>query len=286
MRFTPVVKNLLILNIAFYVVVFLDQQLGLSAYGNPGGYLGLSEMLSLHYPESPQFLPVQLVTHFFMHGSLMHIFFNMFALSMFGPPLESMWGPKKFLFFYFACAFGSAALHMGYTWWEMSQLQDMIAAYTANPSIEIFDKYFAGTPLENYRMDDGSSVSSVLNEIRSSISGGDLKVASDEGSSIMREWYELKRDIPMVGASGAVYGLLLAFGMYFPDYKLMLIFLPVPIKARYFIPVLILVEIFLGFQKYSWDNIAHFAHLGGALIGFLLIIYWRKTGNSSGQRWD
>lgn len=286
MRLTPVVKNLLILNIAFYVVVFLDQQLGLSAYGNPDGYLGLSDMLSLHYPESPQFLPVQLVTHFFMHGSLMHIFFNMFALSMFGPPLEAMWGPKKFLFYYFACAFGSAALHMGYTWWDLGQMQDTIAAFYNAPSVTSYRELVE--PVLGYMPTNIGGIPKIeaANLVLNAINEGGATYLPAVTKEVMDGVYAVYRDIPMVGASGAVYGLLLAFGMFFPDYKLMLIFLPVPIKARYFIPVLILVEIFLGVQQYSWDNIAHFAHLGGALIGFLLIIYWRKTGQSSGQRWD
>lgn len=286
MRLTPIVKNLLILNIIVYAVVYLDQQIGMSSYGSIEGYLGLNDMLALHYPESPKFLPLQLATHFFMHGGLMHIFFNMFALAMFGPPMESIWGPQRFLFYYFACALGSALLHLGYTWYDMSQMQEAIAAFSANPTLDTFNSFFAGTPIDRYAMDDGTPVSSVLSEIRAAISNGDLSIASERGGELMQDWYDIKRDVPMVGASGAIYGLLLAFGMYFPDYKLMLIFLPVPIKARYFIPILIVVEIFLGFQQYSWDNIAHFAHLGGALVGFLLILYWRKTGKSSGQRWN
>lgn len=286
MRLTPVVKNLLILNIAFYVIVQIDLLAGQSTFGGVEGYLGLQELLALHYPESPQFLPLQLVSHFFMHGGLMHIFFNMFALVMFGPPLEVNWGHRRFLFYYFVCAFGSAALHMTYTWWDMSQMQEAINAFAANPDLGIFNEYFSGVPLDQYRMEDGSSVSGLANEIRDAIQGGNTAYAKDQGSMLMSEWYETKRDIPMVGASGAIYGLLLAFGMYYPDYKLMLIFLPVPIKARYFIPILIVVELFLGFQRYSWDNIAHFAHLGGALIGFLLILYWRKFDPPNLERWN
>ncbi len=264
MRFTPIVKNLLILNIAFYVVVQLDVAYGASVYGGSGGYLGLENLLALHYPTSPLFKPVQLVTHFFMHANLMHIFFNMFALVMFGPPLETMWGPKRFLTYYIACAFGSAALHLGYTWWDMNQMQDMIAAFQASPSMDIVQDFFSGT---RYNLVE-------------------LKANLNNGESLMNQLMTAKRDAIMLGASGAVYGLLLAFGMKFPDYRLMLIFLPVPIKARYFIPVLIVVELFLGFQQYSWDPIAHFAHLGGALIGFLMIIYWRRFDPPTGQRWN
>lgn len=286
MRLTPIVKNLLILNVIFYIVVQLDTMYGASVYGGSGGYFGLADLLALHYPTSPLFKPVQIVTHFFMHGGLLHIFFNMFALAMFGPPMETMWGPKRFLTYYILCAFGSAALHFGYTWWDMGQMQDTIAAFSASPSLEAFNEFFSGVSLESYRLEDGRNVGVYAQEIREAIANGNVSVASDQGSHLMREWMETNRDIPMVGASGAIYGLLLAFGMYFPDFKLMLIFLPVPIKARYFIPILIIVELFLGFQKYSWDNIAHFAHLGGALIGFLLILYWRKFDPPTGQRWN
>lgn len=286
MRLTPVVKNLLILNVIFFVAVWIDQQFGLTAYGDPHGYLGLNDLLALHYPTSPNFKPVQIATHFFMHGGLMHIFFNMFALAMFGPPLEMMWGPKRFLVYYFLCALGAAALHMGYSWWDYSQMQEAIAAYNAQPSLDLFNNFFSGVSLESFRMDTGASMADIANGVRDQITAGDTAAAAQSGSHLMNEWYEFNRDIPMVGASGAIYGLLLGFGMFFPDYKLMLIFLPVPIKARYFIPILIVVELFLGFQQYSWDNIAHFAHLGGALIGFLLILYWRKFDPPTAQRWN
>jgi len=285
MRLTPVVKYLLILNIAFYIVVQLDVLYGASTYGGSQGYFGLYDLLSLHYPTSPRFKPVQIVTHFFMHAGLMHIFFNMFALVMFGPPLETMFGSKRFVNYYIICAFGSAALHMGYTWWDMSQMQDAIASFSSSPSLSLFNEFFEGVPLEDYRL-DGRNVAAYAQEIRESIADGNTQFAISEGSNLMNEWHETLRDIPMLGASGAIYGLLLAFGMYFPDFKLMLIFLPIPIKARYFIPILIVVELFLGFQQFSWDNMAHFAHLGGALIGFLLILYWRKFDPPTGERWN
>ncbi|MEL6142054.1 MAG: rhomboid family intramembrane serine protease [Bacteroidota bacterium] len=278
LRLTPVVTNLLILNVLFYIIIILDKQFGFTPYG-PGG---LEDMLALHFFESPKFRPVQLATHFFMHDSngLMHIFFNMFALVMFGPPLEKIFGAKRFLTYYFVCAIGAAALHMGYTWYDMSQMKEALAAFNANPSLEAFNAYFSGINLSNY------GVGEIATEIRNSFEGGNLAFAQETGRELMEEWYGFNRDVPMVGASGAIYGLLLAFGMYFPDYKLIFIFLPVPIKARYFIPVLMLVELFLGFQRYSWDNIAHFAHLGGALIGLFLILYWRKFDPPNTKRWN
>lgn len=286
MRLTPVVKNLLILNVAFFLIVQLDKMYGMSTFGGQEGYFGLENLLALHYPTSEYFKPVQIVTHFFMHGGMMHIFFNMFALAMFGPPLETMWGSKRFVNYYILCAFGSAALHMGYMWWDISQMQNAISAYTSNPTLAGFNDFFDGIALEAYRMEDGRNVGVYAQQIREAIADGNVATAVNEGGSLMKEWVDTIKNIPMVGASGAIYGLLLAFGMYFPDFKLMLIFLPIPIKARYFIPILIVVEIFLGLQQYSWDNIAHFAHLGGALIGFLLILYWRKFDPPTGTRWN
>lgn len=200
-QLTPVVKNLLILN----VLMFLVQNI----------FPVTTPMLALFAPWGAHFLPVQLVTHFFMHGGIAHIFFNMFALVSFGAILEALWGAKRFLLYYFVCAFGAAAMHITY-------------AYFTND--------MALNPEANF---------------------------------------------PVVGASGAIYGLLIAFAVNFPDYKLMLIFFPVPIKARYFIPVLILIELYMGFSSAKWDNTAHFAHLGGALFGYLFMRFWWKFGNTN-----
>jgi membrane associated rhomboid family serine protease len=199
-QLTPVVKNLLILNI----LMFIAQNL----------LPDITPILALFAPWGEYFLPIQLVTHFFMHGGIGHIFFNMFALVTFGAVLEALWGPKRFLIYYFVCAFGAALMHIGY-------------AYFTN----------------------------------------DMQLNPEA-------------NFPVVGASGAIFGLLIAFAVNFPDYKLMLIFFPVPIKARYFIPVLILIELFLGFKSFGGDNVAHFAHLGGALFGYLFMRFWWKFGDT------
>lgn len=290
-RLTDVVKNLLILNIGLFVLVYIDQATGgalgegLAALIAPGfprtgnGPIYLADLLALHYPTSDKFEPIQLVTHFFMHGGMAHIFFNMFALAMFGPPLEAQWGARRFLLFYFICAFGAAALHLGYNYYDFSQLQNAIEAFAANPSAVGFAEYFDDVPVKSLTMDNGEPVSSVTRSLERALSNSANPATVGDAVSLMEDWRELKMDVPVVGASGAIYGLLLAFGMYYPNMKLMLIFLPVPVKAKYFIPVLMLIELFLGFQRYSWDNMAHFAHLGGALTGLLMILYWRRFGN-------
>lgn len=268
-RLTDVVKNLLLLNVIVFLAVLLDQ-----SFGSP---LGLQDLLALHYPASDRFEPVQIATHFFMHGGVFHIFFNMFALAIFGPPLETQWGPKRFLLYYFICAFGAAALHMGYSWYEFSQMQAAIDAFQANPSLAAFQEYFDGISWSGFRAGDqlANTQLNIERGLRGEIDPG----AVQTGVELMSSYLNVRMDVPIVGASGAIYGLLLAFGMHYPNVKLMLLFLPVPIKAKYFIPIMMAIELFLGFQQYAWDNIAHFAHLGGAITGFLLILYWRKFGS-------
>ncbi len=255
-RLTDVVKHLLLINI----LMFLASEL-----------FGLTDLLALHYPASDKFQPFQIATHFFMHGGFAHIFFNMFALVMFGSALEVRWGPKRFLLFYFLCAMGAAILHTLYTYYDLSQMQDMMNAFRQNPGYDTYWAFFNDVPLDNLNPEYRNEVRNISEALR-----GNGEAVVSQAGSLMNEWLNFKMDIPVVGASGAIYGLLLAFGMYFPNAELMLIFLPIPIKAKYFIPVLMLIELFLGFNQYSWDNIAHFAHLGGALTGLLIILYWRK----------
>ena len=257
LRLTDVVKNLLILNVLLFIA----------------GYMFNTNMLALYYPGSSNFQPFQLVTHFFMHGSVMHILFNMWALVMFGAVLETLWGPKRFLFYYLFCAFGAAFLHMGVDYYQINGLQTIMTDFAANPNYEDFQLFFDKANLGGINLSARESIE----QIGALLSEGNTSVAK-QAQNYMEQYIELKKDIPVVGASGAIFGLLLAFGMLFPENKLMLIFPPIPIKAKFFIPILILIELFLGMRQFSGDNIAHFAHLGGALFGFLLILYWRKTG--------
>ena len=216
---TPVVRNLLIINGVFYVV---------SHFLAPD----LRPLLAGYYPSAPQFQPWQVVTHMFMHASLGHIFFNMFALFMFGSQLERVWGPKRFLNYYLACGLGAFFLHemvVGYgysttygTWFP--RVEDLLpgAGYTA------------------------------------------LHVQAQ------------RMFVPVVGASGAVFGLLLAFGMLFPNTRLQLLFPPIPIKARYFVLGYGALELLLALDNNPGDNVAHFAHLGGMIFGYLLLKKWQS----------
>ena len=263
LRITEVVKHLLIIN----VLVFLADQI-----------IGL-ENFALYYPTSPNFRPYQIVTHFFMHGGLAHLFFNMFALVMFGSALESLWGPKRFLFFYIFCAIGGAALHTAATFYEMNALENAVAVYQAAPSHEAYFTFF--NEYEDLKRVLNAYGNKQFAEIALGLKDG-LSGAGQASVDFVQQvsvgFNNAKAAIPVVGASGAIFGLLLGFGMLFPNVELMLIFFPVPVKAKYFIPILMAIELFLGVNQFSWDNIAHFAHLGGAFFGFLLIWYWRKTG--------
>ncbi len=219
---TPqVVKNLILLNVVMYV---LAQVVG-DAIAVP--------LLAGTYPASPFFQPWQIVTHMFMHGDLSHIFFNMFALFMFGSQLERVWGPKRFLTYYLACGLGAFALH---------ELVVGLQFY-AN-----FGTFFP-------RPED--------------FVGGELR-AVDRPRIIELVYGRV------VGASGAVFGLLLAFGMLFPNTRLMLLFPPIPIKAKYFVLGYGAIELMLALQNSPGDNVAHFAHLGGMIFGYFLLKRWQQ----------
>lgn len=204
-RLTDVVKNLLIINVLMYIGSFIA--LGDSNYLGEG-----RNILGLAYFESQFFEPYQLVTHMFMHSNLTHLFFNMFALFMFGPILESTWGPRRFLIYYLFSGFGALVLH---------------------GVIQYMELHFMGNET-----------------IMSSLS-----------------W----------GASGSVFGILLGFGMYYPNQIIQLLIPPIPLKAKYFVAIYIVLELYAGVSGFN-TGIAHFAHLGGALFGFLMIMYWRSQG--------
>ena len=210
----------------------------------------LQSLFALHFPENPAFGFWQYFTHMFMHSqqTFMHILFNMYGLWAFGTPLEQMWGRNKFLFFYLSAGLGAGAIYTLVNYYQFNNgVQELIQLGLSQTEIlSLLD------PTKHYS-----------NEILQSVN----------------ELYNTQA----VGASGAVYGILVAFGMAFPNAKLALIFLPVPISAKYFIPVIILGDLFLGITKYSVGNVAHFAHVGGALIGFIIAWYWKQN---QFKRWN
>ncbi|TRZ43588.1 rhomboid family intramembrane serine protease [Robertkochia solimangrovi] len=248
-RLTEAIKHLLIINVLFYVAALvLNDQFFYS--------------MALWFPKNPHFGLWQFVTHMFMHDktSIFHIFFNMYALWAFGSPLEQMWGRNKFLFFYFSAGLGAAMIHTLVNYYHFNAGYDALlsAGYSPDQIGDALSKLTAGRYLNVPEIPE-----SVMQNFASAYT------------------------IPAVGASGAIYGILVAFAMMFPNAELMLIFFPVPIKAKFFIPVIIALDLFSGVTGISifGSGIAHFAHIGGALFGFIMMWYWKRN-QFNNNRWD
>jgi membrane associated rhomboid family serine protease len=245
---TDAVKHLLIINVLMFI--------GTMAINNGETFRAL---FSLFFPENPMFQPWQVLTHMFMHGDVMHILFNMFALWMFGTAVEQIFGWKKFLIFYLLSGFGAATIQIAFSYFQYN-----------SGLTSLMEAGFSQTEILSYLVKGEYALvwKSVLGE----------GVADFAGAYI----------IPMVGASGAIMGVLVAFGMLFPESKLMLIFLPIPIKAKYFIPGIIILDIIsaiTGQSFFSPSNTAYMAHVGGALTGFLLMYFWKKNEKDK-YRWN
>lgn len=252
----PVVKNLLIINVLLLLATFvMESQFGIN----------LTKVLGLHYFKSTYFQSYQFVTHMFMHGGFAHLFFNMFALWMFGRILENVWGGKRFLIYYMVTGLGAAALHTLVTHIQMNSMLETANAVknTLNPELfrEFVNDYVGQVP---------SKIQLLVNKWSENPNN---TAYSDRAVSYINEIVRQRMNIPTVGASGAVFGVLLAFGMYFPNTRLLLLFPPIPIKAKYFVIGYGILELYLGLSQ-PGSNVAHFAHLGGMLFGFLLIKYW------------
>lgn len=259
-----VVKNLLIIN----GILFLADQVLTSKFG-----YSLSEKFGLYYPTSQHFHWTQFLTHLFLHGSIMHILSNMFALWMFGNALENYWGSKRFLIFYLVCGLGAALIQTLATGWEIGQMKTVIDQYAAHPSFTDFEAL-----LKRYNGLVQPSNYDYFNNVFSNYH--DNATYANQSVKAAYELLNAKADIPTVGASGAVFGVLLAFGMLFPN-TLLYLYFAIPIKAKYFVILYGLFELYSGFKNDPTDNVAHFAHLGGMLFGFILIKYWNKNNREN-----
>ena len=245
MNRTPVIiKQLLVINLIFYV-------------GSQFSYSISRDIFSLFYFENDKFLYSQLVTHMFMHGNIMHLAFNMFALWMFGSTLVSIWGKNKFLFFYFSCGIGAAILQNYSNYVNINSFMNILsdASFSQQQIVSILKTATYPT----YMLDFVSE------------------------SEILSAYSDF--NTPMIGASGAIYGIVVAFSFMFPNTKLMLLFPPVPVKAKYLVPGLIVVDLFFGLTSASIGSIAHFAHIGGAITGLLMMLYWKKS-QFNNRRWN
>ncbi|WP_177766475.1 rhomboid family intramembrane serine protease [Flavobacterium sp. I3-2] len=249
MPITNVVKQLLIINIILFGATYFVPV--------------LTEYFALYYFENPLFRFWQILTHMFMHGSVLHIFFNMFALYSFGSTIEHFWGGKKFLFFYISCGLGAAVLHTAVNYYQVNTAVDILVSngFTENSIFEVLN---SGRGVYNTNWTHFLSQSQLEGLLSS-------------------------YNVYAVGASGAIYGLLVAFAVMFPNAELALMFIPIPIKAKYFVPAILLYDLYSGFNGGAIfgtsTGVAHFAHLGGALMGFIMVLIWKKN-QFNNMRWD
>ncbi|WP_298499971.1 rhomboid family intramembrane serine protease [uncultured Algibacter sp.] len=247
MRISETVKHLIIINVIMFI--------GTLAIGNGNLFY---EWFAMYFPQNDAFKPWQIITHMFMHGGAMHIFFNMFALWMFGSSVEQVLGSKRFLFLYISAGLGAVLLQVGFY-------------------------YFQYLPNYNALLESGLTSESIkqmlsTNEVIAGVSQTQV--------SMLKNIYSAY-NASMVGASGCIMGVMAAFGMMNPNAELMMIFLPIPIKAKYFIPGIIILDLISGITGQSFfspSNTAYMAHVGGAVTGFIIMWYWKKNQFNS-NRW-
>jgi len=236
-----VTKNLVVINVLLWLASVMM------------GRWDMSNLFGLHYPASPAFRWYQLVTYMFMHAGLAHVFFNMFAVYMFGSVLENLWGPKRYLTYYFVTGVGAGIVNIAVVWLRLRSVE-------AQLSPEMIEMVYT----------HGAEV----------LSGG--KNYSDPLLGTLNLLYNSRT----AGASGAVFGVLLAFGMLFPNVEMYIIPFPFPIKAKYMVAGYGVIELFAGVANFSFDNVAHFAHLGGMLFGFVLLLVWKRNKRNNKNNYN
>lgn len=242
-----VTKNILILNILFFVLKYFFQSKGID----------LDSLLGAHYINSPLFQPYQVVTHFFMHADFFHIFFNMWLFVMLGGFLERLWGPKRFFIFYIASALGAFALYNIIGFYQINELKSQLTS--------VVDMEYINQILRS------SSTNTVINDLNEYV-----RTLPIEPSLFQQlENYISLSLTPMIGASGAVFGVMAAFAILFPNTEFMLYF-AIPVKAKYLVGAYFVFELYQSFNA-PGDNVAHLAHVGGAIVGAILILIWRKN---------
>lgn len=257
-RITPVVRNLLIVNIGIYFIAYLLK-------------INFNEFLGLRNLHSDHFLPFQYFTYMFLHGSTLHLLSNMFGLFIFGPLLEQFWGPKRFLIFYIVTGLGAGILYSGINYMETNSFARAVEKYNQEPSPAEF-KYVLEKK-GNLKVSKIGELNSFIYDFSDNPDDPDY---INESKLFLNQWLYQKSNSLMVGASGAIFGILMAFGLLFPNTVLMLIIPPIPIKAKYFVAIYGLYSLFAGIRNDAGDNVAHFAHLSGAFVAFLLIKYWQS----------
>ena len=246
-----VTKNILLLNIMFFIATLILESQGID----------LISQLGTHYINSPKFEPFQIVTHFFMHANFFHILMNMWLFVMLGAYLENLWGPKRFFIFYVACALGSFALHNAIGVYQIHELRANLVSLRI--PMDAVDSIIRNT--------DRSALIEVLENY---LNTNNYPINQD-----FSNYFKLCIT-PMVGASGAIFGVLAAFAILFPNTEFRLYF-AIPIKAKYFVGAYLLLEIYQAIENNAGDSTAHLAHIGGAIVGGIIVLIWRKTDRAN-----
>ena len=255
-QLTPAAKNILIIN---GIIFILSDFIGLRSY--------IIESFGMRYFHSENFQPYQILTYMWVHGGFGHLFSNMFSVLIFAPILEKVWGSKKFLIYYLATGIGAGILYSGINYYENYSFEVKVKSYEQNPSPESFRKLVLNNSSEYY-----NQLYDFIDSYEQNPSNSNDNLSIAYANDLLK----VKSDVPMVGASGAVFGILLAFAMLFPNMELMLLFFPIPIKAKYVVLVYGIYELWSEINRMPGDNVAHFAHLGGMLIGYLILKYWKR----------
>lgn len=259
-----IVKNIIIINVLVYLAqqVFVDSKI-----------INIEDTFALHTAQSSLFRPWQLLTHMFMHATVEHIFFNMFALWMFGSILENLWGPRRFLIFYLICGLGAALAHMSALYFSTQEIIDEVIKLKSNFNEGTFQNFFVKFNLDNYY--PGSLQFMQTWQLHQNDPG-----LASQAMELVNKFADDHMNEATLGASGAVFGCLAAFGYLFPNTYLYILAL-IPVKAKWLVLGYAAVELFLALKNSAGDDVAHIAHLGGALFGFALVYFWNKKNRNT-----
>ncbi len=259
---TPVVQNLIYINIAIFIV----QLLGLI------NQEALFEIVGMHYVYSKHFNPFQLVTYIFFHGDFKHLFGNMFGLLIFGPLLEKVWGAKRFILFYFVTGIGAGLIYAIIKYLEIHPVEMAAYEFLANPKPEIFELFFSKYVKDHYYM--------VADLVRAYTDQPNNIEFIEAARMQVKNLISAYVDSPMIGASGSVFGLMAGMALLFPNTELQLLFIPFPVKVKYLVGFYAIIELYSGMIRVPGDNVAHYAHIGGMIFAYILIMIWKRNNKS------
>lgn len=265
-----VIKNLLIINI----LMFIATQVFRESLG-----IDLVSILGLHFITAPDFKPFQFVTYLFMHGDLAHLFFNMFAVWMFGSVLENVWGPKRFLIYYLITGFGAGLIQYLVFYLQMAPFLETVSLVQDNLTVTSFEELVNTADFQSkFSYEFIYQYDAFAREYNLALQDNPAKALSLASQFLIDFKHQYLNSHVVIGASGSLFGLLLAFGMMFPNTLLYIYFL-IPLKAKWFVIIYGAIELISGLRSNPEDNVAHFAHLGGMLFGFIMIMIWKKNRN-------